>query len=370
MDAPAPHPLGDKEVLNAFPSAALAVDGADRIVYANAAAEALLHKGEPALQRLSLVDLFGAGDPLAGLAAHVRRGSGVVVARETRTVGVLTGLRFDIQAAQIPDRPGTVLLVLGERRLPGVLSRAASMEGASRSVFGLAAMLAHEIKNPLSGIRGAAQILGKKADDKGRAMADIIGEEVERIRGLVDQLERFTDVRPFEREALNIHAVLGHVRALAAGGFAGEIRICENFDPSLPPVWGERDRLIQIFLNLVKNAAEALPAQGGEITLSTAYRHGLRLRRADDVMTELPIEISVRDNGAGVPAEIAEHVFDPFVTARQGGSGLGLAMVAKLVAEHGGLADYAGPASGDGGAVFKVLLPAAPADAARSGGHG
>ncbi len=178
----------------------------------------------------------------------------------------------DIYVAPLAERPGDVVVMLQERTIADKMDRQLTHRGAARSVTALAAMLAHEIKNPLSGIRGAAQLLETSVDDQDRTLTRLICDEADRIVKLVDRMEVFSDERPVEREPVNIHVVLEHVKKLSQSGFARHIRFVEEYDPSLPPVFGNRDQLVQIFLNLVKNAAEAIGehATDGEILLSTA----------------------------------------------------------------------------------------------------
>jgi two-component system nitrogen regulation sensor histidine kinase GlnL len=221
----------------------------------------------------------------------------------------------------------------------------------------MAAMLAHEVKNPLSGIRGAAQLLEQNAGEGDRELCLLIQDEADRIRGLVDRFDMFSE-RPVDLAPVNIHRVLDHVRRIAVSGFASHLRVVEDYDPSLPPVWGNRDLLVQILLNLVKNAAEAADTIGGEIVLSTAYHHGVRIAvpgSADRV--HLPLQVSVRDNGPGIDEDIRGTLFEPFVTTKRGGQGLGLALAAKLVADQGGLIECD---SRPGRTVFRLSLPAPP----------
>lgn len=237
------------------------------------------------------------------------------------------------------------------------IDRQLSHRGAARSVSGLAAMLAHEIKNPLSGIRGAAQILEASVADEDRELTRLIRDETDRIVKLVDRMEVFSDERPIEREPVNIHAVLDHVRRLARSGFARNIQIGDEYDPSLPLVFANRGQLIQVFLNLVKNAAEAIDdAPDGEIVLTTAFKPGFRLSvPGNPSKVTLPLEFCVRDNGAGVPEDLIPHLFEPFVTTKANGSGLGLALVAKIIRDHGGVIECE---SQPRRTVFRALMPA------------
>jgi two-component system nitrogen regulation sensor histidine kinase GlnL len=259
-----------------------------------------------------------------------------------------------------------VVLSLHERSIARKIDNQLTHRGAARSVVAMAAMLAHEVKNPLSGIRGAAQLLEENASEGDRMLTRLICDEADRIVALVDRMEVFTDGRPLEKTAVNIHGVLEHVRRVAQSGFGRAIRFIERYDPSLPPVLGNRDQLIQVFLNLVKNAAEACPEKGGEIVLSTAYQHGVRLAvPGSDSRVHLPLLISVQDNGDGIPEDLRANLFDPFVTTKMNGTGLGLALVAKIIGDHGGVIDFD---SVPRRTIFKVSLPVAPGRTASEGG--
>jgi two-component system nitrogen regulation sensor histidine kinase GlnL len=222
-------------------------------------------------------------------------------------------------------------------------------------------MLAHEIKNPLSGIRGAAQLLHTNLDPEGQSLANLIIDEVDRVRALIDRMEGFTDERPRHLRAENIHALLSHVRRVAEAGVGAGVGFVERYDPSLPPVFGDRDSLVQALLNLVKNAVEASPP-GGTVTLATAFRTGIRVRQPGAAgRVSLPLEISIIDEGNGPPPHVADHLFEPFVTSRRGGTGLGLALVAKVIGDHGGVVEHD---RRDGRTAFRVRLPVAPQEPA------
>jgi two-component system nitrogen regulation sensor histidine kinase GlnL len=256
-----------------------------------------------------------------------------------------------------------VLLVVQDASAARALDRQLAFRGAARSVSGMAAILAHEVKNPLSGIRGAAQLLEQYCAPDDRVLAQLIRDEADRICALVDRMEIFSEQLPLEPGAVNIHAVLEHVRRIAAAGFGSHVRFVENYDPSLPPVLGNRDQLIQVFLNLVKNAAEAVPAEGGEIVLGTAFQHGVRLAvPGSESRVHLPLMITVQDNGGGIPKDLHEHLFDPFVTTKTTGTGLGLALVAKIVGDHGGVIEFD---SQPRRTIFRVMLPMVPQEQIR-----
>ena len=327
-------------MLGSLPVPVVLLDAANRFRFVNHAAEQFLGLSMQQLSHMALGDLLPADSQLFALISQVRE-HGITISDHDLALESprLHKEAVAVQATPLNEEPGSVLLSLQDAAAVRALDRQTVFRSAARSVSGMAAMLAHEVKNPLSGIRGAAQLLEGSVGETDRELAVLIRDEADRIRDLVDRMEVFGE-KPVELRAVNIHRVLEHVRLLAQTGFAAHLRFHESYDPSLPPVLGNRDQLVQVLLNLVKNAAEAITSGGaeGEITLTTAYRHGVRLAVPGSTQrVHLPLVVAVRDNGPGIGEDIRPHLFKPFVTNKPSGTGLGLALVAKIVADHGGL---------------------------------
>ncbi len=348
-------------VLNAIASAVLVLDAQERVLFVNAAGETLFDSSLSHLVGLPVGDLLPPDGPVMALIRQARRDVSTVSEYEVDLDTPRTGPRVvTVQASPHGDEPDWVVLQVHEHSKALRMGQQMLSRGAARSVSAMARLLAHEVKNPLSGIRGAAQLLEQGVSEGDRVLTQLIRDEADRIVALVDRMDVFSDRGALSREPVNIHCVLEHVRRVAENGFARGRRIIESYDPSLPPVFGSRDQLIQVFLNLVKNAAEATAEEGGEIVLSTAYQHGLRLTApGSSDRLDLPLVVSVRDNGPGIPEDIRGHLFEPFVTNKPSGSGLGLPLVAKIVTEHGGIVEFD---SQPRRTVFRVILPMAPAN--------
>jgi two-component system nitrogen regulation sensor histidine kinase GlnL len=350
-ELPPERPAGD-ELLGVLPVAVLTIDPQDRIHFANAEAEQLLNMSHRAMQ----------GQPLAAvltppLADRARDGKGLAVFDTDIEAARAGRLRLDYLETQLNDRDGWRVITLHHAATSRRIGLSAERASGAHAAIGAAAMLAHEIKNPLSGIRGAAQLIAAAGDASGE-LTTLITDEVDRIAALIDRMQDFTDARPLRPTSENIYPLLDHARRVAEAGFADGIVIEAHYDPSLPSALVNRDAILQIVLNLLKNACEAVRnGAGGRVLLTTGYRHGMAVSAgAHAPRRPLPIEICVIDDGPGAPSEIANHLFDPFVSGKPEGKGLGLALVDKLTRDMGGIVQYAREGDPEM-TVFRLLLP-------------
>jgi len=363
---------GPGEIWAALPMPALVLDDSDRIVEINPAAEAFLNttirsvRGEPVYDRLAI------DAAMEEALDRVRTGRAALFIND---VAVGTGERAPvvstIQIAPLADAQdaGRLLFVFTPREIAGRLGRSAQTDAAAKSAVGMAQMLAHEIKNPLAGIAGSAQLLSMNASESDRELCDLIVAETRRVSSLLEQVDQFGNMRPPELRPVNLHDVLDRARKSAVVGFAAHMTIREDYDPSLPPALADADQLLQVLQNLMKNAAEAaqrapragagrsLSGQAGEIRLRTFYDSSLRVRGRDGRPARLPLQVEIVDDGPGLPPAIAADVFEPFVSGRENGTGLGLALVSKIVADHGA---FVSVESAPGRTAFRLSLPVAP----------
>ena len=345
-------------VLAALPHPVFVLGEDNCFTFANAAAEVFFRSSFNVMQKRQFNWYLPSNTPMTNLIEQVRASRSPVSEYRVDISSPRLGEEnwVDVYVGPMNEDPSGVIVMLQVKSMAETMDRQLTHRGAARTVTGLAAMLAHEIKNPLAGIRGAAQLLETHSDEDDRALTKLITDETDRIVRLVDRMEVFSDERPIDRDPVNIHSVLEHVKILATSSFAKSVKFQELYDPSLPPVMGNRDQLIQVVLNLIKNACEAMAGTPvAKLSITTAFRPGMRIAAAGSKQrVSLPISLTLQDNGTGVPEDIRSYMFDPFVTTKQNGSGLGLALVAKIVGDHGGVVSCESSAKGT---TFEILLP-------------
>lgn len=347
-----------------LPIPALLIAPDNRIEEINPAAELFLNASARSLKGQPVLDALSIDAPLDEGFARVRANQAALFVNDVDvTSGERPPVQCTIQVAPVQDAPDRLLLLISPRELADRLGRGSGAKTAAKSAIGMAEMLAHEIKNPLAGISGAAQLLSMNLSPEDRELTDLIVEETRRVVKLLEQVEQFGNLRPPERQPVNLHDVLDRARRSALVGFGSRMRFVEDYDPSLPPAWADPDQLQQVFLNLLKNASEAAGPQGGTIRLRSFYDHALRLRRPDGSGSALPLTIEVIDDGPGLPPAIAADIFEPFVSGRPNGTGLGLALVSKIISDHDG---WIAVDSVPGRTVFRVSLPMVPKERRKS----
>jgi len=355
--------ITDPDLWNSLPVPALLLEPAGTIAASNLAAENFLNLSTKALSGALVWDKVMIDAPLEEAYARARDNSTPLFVNDVDVgSGERPPLQCNVQFAPLSGAADQMLMLISPREISTRIAQNAQSYRAARSAIGMAEMLAHEIKNPLAGIAGSAQLLSMGLAGEDLELTHLIVEETRRIVKLLDQVEQFGNIQAPRLRAVNIHDVLDRARQSASVGFGAHMLMIEDYDPSLPPTHADPDQLQQVFLNLLKNAAQAGGA-GGSITLRTFYDPALRLRRRDGSEGRLPLQVEIIDDGPGLPPDIAAEVFEPFVSGRENGTGLGLALVSKLIADMGG---WISVDSVPGRTVFRVALPTVPRDIATS----
>lgn len=343
-----------------LPVPALMINEADQIVEINSSAELFLNASAKSLKNVPVFDKLAIDAPLEEAFSRVRRDSSPMFINNVDVSGGNAApVQCNIQIAPLQGVEDWLILLMEPRQIADRLGRSHQVKTSARSAIGMAEMLAHEIKNPLAGITGAAQLLSMSLSPEDLELTDLIVAESRRIVALLEQVEQFGNLRPPEKRPINIHDLLDRARKSAELSYAASMKFVEEFDPSLPPTYVDGDQLLQIFLNLFKNASEAAGKSGGTIRLRTFYDLSLRLRRKDGSGAALPLQVEIIDDGPGLPPEIAADIFEPFVSGRENGTGLGLALVSKIISDHEG---WISVDSVPGKTVFRISLPVAPRD--------
>ncbi len=351
-----PTAFGDA-IWVSLPVPAFLLDPGDVISEVNPAAEQFLNTSARGLRGAPVFDKLMIDAPLDDAFRRVRADqSSLSMSNVDVSSGQSKPAQCNVQIAPVSAMPGFVMILLEPRSLADRLGRAHSVKTAAKSAIGMSEMLAHEIKNPLAGITGAAQLLSMNLSGEDQEMTDLIVNEARRILALLDQVEQFGNLRPPEKKAINLHDLLDRARKSTQLGFAAHMKIVEDYDPSLPPTYVDGDQMLQVFQNLLKNASEAAGEGGGTIRIHTFYDMSLRLRRKDGTAA-LPLQVEIIDDGPGLPPEIASDVFEPFVSGRENGTGLGLALVSKIISDHDG---WISVDSAPERTIFRISLPVAP----------
>ncbi len=326
-------------------------------IFMNASVRTLI--GQPVFDRLSI------DAPMDEAIDRARANQSAIFINDVDvTTGERPPVQCNVQLAPMHDNPEIILLLISPREIADRLGRSMNTKSGARSAIGMAEMLAHEIKNPLAGISGAAQLLSMGLSPEDQELTDLIVAETRRVVKLLEQVEQFGNLRAPERRTVNIHDALDRARKSALMGYAAQMTIIEDYDPSLPQTFADLDQLVQVFLNLIKNASEAAKGPNGTgrgtIRLHTFYDQSLRLRRTAGPGKSVPLQIEIIDDGPGIPPELGTDIFEPFVSGRENGTGLGLALVSKIISDHDG---WISVDSTPGRTVFRVSLPVAPKDA-------
>ncbi|MEM7440422.1 MAG: ATP-binding protein [Pseudomonadota bacterium] len=338
-----------------LPFPALVLGGDDCVVSANAAAEALTGASARQLAGRSVERVFGPGSLVADTVLQSRQKNGSLMQYNAEVaLHDAQPMTCNLHVGPVREGQEDLLLLIQPTGVAQKMSRSLTHLSSARSVVGMAAMLAHELRNPLAGISGAAQLLSMNLGKEDQELTALIEAETKRIGNLIDRVEHFADDRPTERSPINIHDVLDRAVRAAEAGFGQGITFQVEYDPSLPDAAGDADQLMQVFQNLLKNAAEAVDPTRGRIRVRTSYNSGVKFSVSGHGAETLPLQIEVTDNGRGIPDALIGDIFDPFVTSKSNGTGLGLPLVSKIIAGHGGLVECA---SGDGRTVFTVRLP-------------
>lgn len=346
--------ITDANLWSSLPVPTLLLTGDDHIALSNPAAESFLNLSAKALVGAYVWDKVMVDSPLE---AAFERAKTLRSSLFINDVDVGSGMGApmvsNIQFAPFVGTDDVMIMIISPREIATRMNQNGNSHKAAKSAIGMAEMLAHEIKNPLAGITGAAQLLSMDLQSDDLELTDLIVAESRRIVKLLENVEQFGNLSAPNRVSTNIHDVLDRARQSAAVGFGRHMHFVVDYDPSLPNADVDSDQLLQVFLNLIKNACE-VGDRGGTITLRTFYDPSLRLKQPNGSDARLPLQIEIIDDGPGIPTTIADDIFEPFISAKENGSGLGLALVSKLLHDGGG---WIAVDSTPGKTTFRVSLP-------------
>lgn len=348
-----------KQMMDILPFPVFMLDENDRFLWLNHAAEGFFHSSQAMLVPMQMSELLISDSPFFSLVRRARQSERPVSDKSLRLISPKFGVRnAAIQVTPLPvsenvDERGVVLVTLQEQGLSDKLAAQNTVKSAALSMSKMTSLLAHEVKNPLAGIKGAAQLLETEIPEESRELSSMIVTEADRITALLNRIENLSSDMPVQLKDVNIHEILDHCIRITTASFGRHLDIKCHYDPSLPNIDADPDLLVQCFLNLFKNASEVTDDKG-ILTLTTSYNLSRYLSTSQSFQVHLPLQIEIEDNGSGIPEELQDYIFEPFISGKQSGSGLGLAMVASVVADHGGAISVdTSPA----GSCFTVNLP-------------
>lgn len=343
------------QIWGMLPFPAFVIDAEQNVAQANSAAEQIVQTSQSQMIGKAVSRFFGENSVVMETIrqAHTQKSSFTQYGIELATIE-RSALECNLHVNFLDFETGMLLMIIQPTSVAQKMSQSITHRTAARSVTAMASMLAHEIRNPLAGISGASQLLAMNASEEDVELADMIGQEAKRIGTLVDRFEHFSDSRPASRKAFNIHDILDRAIRAALAGFGASASYLKEYDPSLPDASGDPDQMLQVFQNLLKNAAEAVDPVRGQIKVRTSYKSGVKFAVSGDRTETLPLQIEIIDNGKGIPSNILGEIFEPFVSSKANGSGLGLSLVSKIVTSHGGLVECD---SDENGTKFTLRLP-------------
>ena len=360
-------------VLQGLPYPVVLMDRKGAILWANHQAESLFQSSQNLMQGADLGEFLEPDCPVFGLLRRAVETGGSVSDQGITLISQRIGRHLvDAQISPVEARNPGWCLSIQERTLARQLRGQSAFKGAALSMSKMTALLAHEIKNPLAGIKGAAQLLEADLASSGQELCEMIVSETDRITALLSRIEGLASDAPLQLAEVNIHEVLDHCVKLTRASFGRHLRIIQQFDPSLPLIWADKGLLTQVFINIFKNASEATE-KDDKLIVKTSYSiAGWRTRNTARNSSFQPLQIDITDTGSGIPEELQELVFEPFISSKSDGSGLGLALVASVVADHGGAVRIE---SNPGRTHLQINLPlhsapVAPPSSKFAGGNG
>ena len=357
-----PMMMTNQDAMEALPFPIFGLSPSFEFQFANYAAEVFFERSRHLLLKTNLHYFFEEDSPIFGLMRRLSSDLQSVGEQEMSLLSPRLGKKIvTIQVAKRLEYEGFIVS-LQMREMADQLRGQSQSRGAAMSMSKMTSLLAHEIKNPLAGIKGAAQLIQLDGNDEQIELSQLIVEEVNRIADLLGRIENITGAGKLRLESLNVHELLNHVINVTEASFSRNVTIERHFDPSLPDITADRALLIQAFLNLLKNACEACGGRGGNGVVKVMTSYALRYVSTQSVQSRekfLPLQIDIIDNGSGIPDALRDILFEPFISDKPEGSGLGLAVVASAIAEHGGVVTVQSQEdqAQKGYTHFQILLP-------------